>query len=58
MQRLLAANADVEVKNNDGATALLEAVDVGNRAAAELLLDHGADLAATRADGLGALLVR
>ena len=42
MQRLLAANADVEVKNNDGATALMLATYAQKEAVVRLLLDNGA----------------
>lgn len=42
VQRLLAANADVEVKNNDGATALMLATYAQKEAVVKLLLEHGA----------------
>lgn len=43
---MLAANADILVRNRDGATALHTAASYGHSDVVKTLLDHGADLAA------------
>jgi len=51
LRQLLAAGADVSLRNRDGATPLHAAARAGNVPAVELLLQHKADVTATDAKG-------
>ena len=44
MAQLLDAGVDIEIKNGDGNTALMEAVLRGKKESVELLLEKGADI--------------
>jgi hypothetical protein len=55
MQRLLEKGVDVNVKNEDGETALRLAAENGHEAVVQLLLENGADVAEKDDGGLTAL---
>ena len=57
VQRLVRSGARAEVRNNYGVTPLAEAALVGNVAVLKLLLEAGADVNSTNADGQTALMV-
>ena len=57
VKRLIAAGADVKVKNAYGATAMSEAAVVANAAVLEALLAAGADVDSPNAEGQTALMV-
>ena len=56
VQRLLAAGADVDLRDETGATLLMLAAYAGDRDLAGALLGSGADVNATDAAGWGALM--
>jgi ankyrin repeat protein len=51
IDRLLAADAEVNARNHDGCTPLHIAVIKGDKKMIDLLLANGADLKATNGDG-------
>lgn len=60
IEALIAAKADVNAKNNDGTTALIEALSAGHSCSediAKLLIDAGADVNIKNHDDTTALLV-
>ena len=56
LKEAINAGADVNAKDNKGATALIQAAYEGNIEVAELLLKHGADVNARNNDGCTALM--
>jgi uncharacterized protein len=56
VQRVLAKSADVNAKDNTGATALMAAAGYGRTAIAQLLLDRGAQVNASGNEGDTALM--
>jgi ankyrin repeat protein len=56
LEQLLASGADIEARRDDGATALIIAAQVGSPTAIDVLLDHGADVAAVDAKQMTALM--
>ena len=56
LRKAINAGADVNAKDNKGATALIQAAYEGNIEVAELLLKHGADVNARNNDGCTALM--
>jgi ankyrin repeat protein len=55
--RLIGAGANVNARNDYGATPMSEAAVVGNAAMLELLLEAGADVESPNADGQTALML-
>ena len=56
LRKAINAGADVNAKDNKGATALIQAAMLGHTATAELLLKHGADINAKDNRGSTALI--
>ncbi|MBR0169109.1 MAG: TIR domain-containing protein, partial [Synergistaceae bacterium] len=56
LRKAINAGADVNAKNNKGATALIQAAMLGHTATAELLLKNGADINAKNKYGCTALM--
>ena len=56
VRKLLAAGADCDVRNAEGATALMLAAHAGNLVLVKILIEAGAEVNATDARGWGALM--